>query len=547
MSILKNPAIIICMILPMITARQSSAQTGDTTIRISLEEYKVISTMRLVNDLYIEKMDTDKLADLSIKGITDHLDPHTQYLGNNCSEKPINTPPQIGLGMVCRSYGDTLTAVSVDPGGPAYRAGIRPGYRIAYIGNIKVADRVMTNGDIRKMMETLPGDSIQISYFSGKANSTKTVTSAIDTTNNGGVSGHYSPNDSTIYVKISFFNKYTAPIFENTIKKYPKKKRRNIILDLRNNPGGMWKASSEISNHFFGNNYMITKAVGDNFQDTTIFSDSEGMLQNSRLYILINENTGSASEVIAGCVQDWDRGVIIGRRSYGKGLIQQIMKLKTGEKIAITRARLITPAGRCVQREYRQYSREDYMSEPMSRKLSGENISESKMRITLADLPLKPTCTRHRMVHSGAGIVPDIFVAEDTTSAPEFWTMWIKSGLVQDFCYQYVYKNINRLNKNKTNYHSIESGQLTGELIDSLEAYSRTDKRGIQAPGNLREIINSQPEQQAATIKSQLNAGFAKAYLGPNEALRIINNTDADYQKALYMIRHPDEYYKTLQ
>ncbi len=535
------------LLIQLLYSTASPAQNGDTTITLSKAEYRLINTLRLFESMYIEKLDEEKLADMAILGISDHLDPHTQYFGHQyCEERP-QVPPT-GLGIKCRSYNDTLTAVLVDPEGPAYRAGIRPGQRLAYIGAIKVAGKVMSPADIRKTLANISADSILISYYpSRNASSPKNTTSAVDTTNNGGVNAHYAPNDSTLYIRITFFNKYTAPTFLKVIKGYSKKKRKNIILDLRNNPGGMWGASTEICNHFFGNNYMLTKATGDNYRDTTIFSNGEGMLKDSRLCILINENTGSASEVIAGCIQDWDRGVIIGRRSYGKGLIQQIMRLDGGEKLAITKARLETPAGRCVQRQYRQYTREDYMSEPMSRKFSGENLNESDLRTSIEDAKLKETCNSHRKVPCGVGIVPDIFVPEDTTTIPDFWNKWVKSGLVEDYCYHYVNINRERMKKAKTDLAMILSGTFERELADGIDEYSRKDNRRGNAPANLRDYIGSLPPHQAGLIRTQLYAGLAKAWTGATDAVKVLNGRDADFQRALGIINQPGEYYRTIR
>ncbi len=535
------------LLIPILYSTASPAQNGDTTINISKAELRLINTLRLFESMYVESLEEEKLADMAILGITDHLDPHTQYFGHQYCDDRQSIPPT-GLGIKCRSYNDTLTAVQVDPDGPAYRAGIRPGHRIAYIGSIKVAGRVMTSQDIRQAVEQISADSILISYYpSRKAYSPKNTLSAVDTTNNGGINAHYAPNDSTLYIRITFFNKYTAPYFQEIIKGYSKKKRKNIILDLRNNPGGMWGASSEICNHFFGNNYMLTKALGDNYKDTTVFSNGNGMLKDSRLCILINENTGSASEVIAGCIQDWDRGVIIGRRSYGKGLIQQIMRLDGGEKLAITKARLETPAGRCIQRQYRQYTREDYMSEPLSRKFSGENLNESDLKISIADARIKETCNSHRKVPCGVGIVPDIFVPEDTTTIPDFWSRWVKTGLVEDYCYHYVNINREKMKKARTDLLMIESGSFYAELADGIDAYSRNDKRRGNAPANLREFINRLPANQAGLIRTQLNAALANAWTGPSDAIKVLNSRDADFQRALGIINQPAKYYSTIR
>lgn len=533
----------IAAIISTTLASQTIAQSKDTTITITQEEYNVIFTMRTVAQTYMDEIPQQKLSEMAIKGITEQLDPHTRYYGKNCNPDEVKLP-RTGLGMECRSYNDTMTVVSVKPYGPAYTAGITPGQKIAYVGKNKVAGKIMSTSDIRKMFDNITTDSASITVFT-KKNSEKTLQVAVDTCNNGGISAHYAPNDSTIYIKLSQFNRYTVEEFEKTVKGYSRKKRRNLIIDLRNNPGGMWIASAELCKMFMPKGIRVAKAEGAHYEYPPMYSETDGWLVKSRIYVLINENTASASEVIATCIQDCDRGVIIGRRSYGKGLMQQRITLPSGDMVAITKARLYTPTDRYVQKGYSKITRDAYLREHRQRATNGENVSEKIMLMTIEGAETVPTKFKGREMPCGMGVVPDIFVPQDSTALPDYWKSWLDNGLVEDFMYHYV--NIHRAELNNININELDRILNTQDLITQLEKYGQNDPRYGNAPQNLAMYWNGPESPLLITMRNQLHAKFANALVGGNGQRQVLNIIDNDFNEAIKLIANPELYMKALE
>jgi len=538
----KLTAISIMIVLSLTSISQSSAQNNDTTITISKSQLKMIEAMKLIANSYMDSIPESKIAEMGIQSLLGTLDPHTRYYSKEEAAKEQNKQScqQIGMGMQCRIFRDTVIVVAVEQNSPAYRAGIRPGCKLDSIGKYVVSGRHLSQNDINRIMDAQTGDSTSLVMYQRKG--TRYVMIGIDGASNGGIEAHYAPNDTSVYIKITSFCKETDHKFDMVLKSYPKKRLRNVIIDLRDNPGGLYPASINISNMFVGESVRTSKSVSRN-TDKTYYPDHDGALINSRVYVLVNENSASASEVIASCLQDSDRGVVIGRRSFGKGLSQQIYTMSDGSMIKISNARLISPSGRCIQKDYEKVSKE-YFSETAQRRLTGENLSASKMP-SPTDTTAYTTLRKGRKMYAGIGVVPDVFVPEDTTTFPDRWQRWLDNDLLCDFAYFYTYVHRDEINKKYKTFKTFKSNfHVTMEIVEEFVEFCKKDPRSGKLPSDCVKELNSSRSQ--LKITHMITAIFAKTIFGQNEYHEIMNNTDPDYQAALRLIGNPSEYYKIL-
>ncbi len=538
----KLTAMALCGLLSA-SAIQASAQDNDTTVTISKNQLKMLEAMNLVATTYMDSIPESTITEMGIRSLLGTLDPHTRYYTPEeaASEQLRIGTRKKGPGLSCRIFRDTVIVVSVTPDSPAYRAGIRLGQKVDSIGKYAVSLRHLQQTDINRIMESQTGDCMDMAVYQRKGTRHVRI-EGIDHAGCNGIMAHYAPNDTTIYIKIGSFAKDTDTQFADLIKSYPQKRHRNVVIDLRDNPGGLYQASINISMMMVRKNVRASKSLSRNI-GTLHYPDQDGLLVDSRIYVLINENTASASEVIASCVQDSDEGVIIGRRSFGKGLSQQLYTMSDGSVIKISNARLITPIDRCIQKDYSAVSKE-YFSETASRRNTGENLSADNMPKP-TDTTAYRTLRKGRLMYAGIGVVPDVFVPEDTTRIPERWKKWLESGLLTDYAYFYTHVHRGELYKTYRNFKLFKSNfHVTRQIVDEFVDFCQKDSRSGKMPDDCEKELNNSPYQQKIT--QTIVAIFAKAMYGENEYIEIMNNNDKDYLSALRLIANPSEYYKIL-
>jgi carboxyl-terminal processing protease len=528
------------IILLMTSAHaQQEASTQDEITKIS-------EVINLISTNYTDTVNKSKLIDGTIRLLLEQLDPHSVYRTPKEAKDDAATlyADHKGIGVTFRYFDDTLTVVAVAPQSPAQKAGIRPGMKVNQINKVTVTNRILTAADIKNIInKNLNDDTINLSYF--KKKSIKNIIIIKDTIRDNSIESHYAPNDSTIYIRIKRFTKNTYSDFDNVISIYNRKNRRNIIIDLRDNPGGALSSSIQICNQFIADNMLILSTRGLHQQNTNYFANSDGKLKTSRVCIIINENSASASEVVASSIQDSDRGIVIGRRSYGKGLTQQIIPLCDGSNIRLSNSRLYSPSGRCIQKQYIRGNSQDYFGELANRKKRLENICPDS--IITDGLPTYQTVIKHRTVYGEMGVVPDLFVAEDTTSLPDFWESWKNCGTLENFVYEYMNTYRDTISSNYGTFKKfIQNFTVNDNIMDSLLLYAVTDTTDcLRTTSTSYKAAMMSPAGKL--MKTYIKALIARSQYGLSEFRQVLNADDNDVKTAINLVNNPTEYWKYIQ
>ena len=509
---------------------------------------KLEQVINIISKSYMDTINTRKLVDETIRILFERLDPHTVYRSKDEAKDDFLNRPAFhrGIGMDFRIFDDTMTVTGVIPRSPAEKAGLRPGTRIAFANGKHVSGSHLKYPEITDYLSRVyhSGDSIRLGVIKDKK--VKTVAIQPDQIQNNSIESFYAVNDSCIYLKISFFNFNTGKEFTEAVKTFTKKQLKNIILDLRDNPGGMLTACNEVCTHFFNEGIQIANMRSQSAEACkSLFAESGGLLTNSRICVLINELSASSSEIIAGAVQDWDRGIIIGRRSFGKGLVQQLFTLEDSSQIRITVSKIHTPSGRCIQKEYKTSGFNKYNGEIISRRLRGENTDKNKIPIAENTASFY-TIKLHRKIYPDLGIIPDVFVPEDTVSVPAFWQSWYTNRAIDNFILSDINKNRESYSKEFPNFKKFtELFTPTRKLEREIFEYCQKDTSDCQkiSREEFENFISPlYPADAEKAVLKQLKARYAYFLFGSTEWRKFLNLYDKDFNAALKLINDYEEY-----
>lgn len=430
-------AIAFSVIIGIVLGNQFSNQryTADS-------DRKLNTILNLIADDYVDdSVNINNLIEMSIPQILSKLDPHTVYF----SAKDMKAAQEeldgsfSGIGISFQIYNDTITVIEVIPGGPSYKAGILAGDRIVTVDD---STYVGESVDANFVKSKLRGDKNTIVKLGIKrSTSTKLLTFNVkrgDVPVNS-VDAYYMIEPTTGYVKVNQFGSNTYNEFINALSTLKKDGAKRYIVDLRGNGGGYMEVAITMANEFLSENQLIVCTKGRfKRDDSMVYSDGNGSFQDAELVVLIDEYSASASEIFAGAIQDNDRGLIIGNRSFGKGLVQKQFMLPDSSAIRLTIARYYTPSGRCIQKSYKE-GEMAYEKELLNRYSNGELFSRDSIKIDKS----KIFETAHgRKVYGGGGIIPDIFVPRDTSGISSYYIAVLNAGLIQQFAFHYV--DVNR-------------------------------------------------------------------------------------------------------
>ena len=348
----------------------------------------------------------------------------------------------------------------------------------------------------------------------------------------------YMINDSIGYIRLNQFSLTTINEFHEAINKFPKNSFKHLILDLRNNGGGYLNVAFELADEFLDENKLIVYTKGLNSPKRDYIASSSGNFKSGKLIILIDEGSASASEIVSGAVQDWDRGIIIGRRSFGKGLVQRPFSLPDGSMLKLTIARYYTPTGRLIQKPYEDGNSKEYAEELVERFNNGEMVNIDS--IHFPDSLKFTTLVNKRIVYGGGGIMPDYFIPLDTNSNSEYYRKLIRQGIFNRFILSYVDENRKTLTKKYPDFNSFNTNFTVTEKItqDLIEfAYEREKL----------EYKEEEYAQDEENIKLLIKAYIARDLWNTSEFYEIINQDDAGYNRALEILEYPELYNLILQ
>ena len=390
---------------------------------------------------YVDSVSKDKLTEEGIQGILDNLDPHSQYISTK-EYHEVNDPLLgnfEGIGIQFRIEKDTIIVIQTIVGGPSEKAGLAAGDRIVYVDDSLVAGVSIDNRGAMKKLKGKRGTNVKVGILRRRIPDIIDFKITRDVIPTYSVDIAYMPTITTGYIKISKFSATTYDEFNSAIEKLEKEGMQNLIIDLRGNTGGYLKAAIDISDEFLAEDKLIVYTSGKNQPKELFYATNKGQLENNGIVILIDGASASASEIVAGAIQDNDRGLIIGRRSFGKGLVQRQLDLLDGSAVRLTIARYYTPTGRCIQKPYDpEKGFEEYYSESYHRYLNGE--LEEKDSIHFND-SLKYITPGGKVVYGGGGIMPDIFIPIERGEEFRYYNDLIQKSLIFRFAFEYTDKN----------------------------------------------------------------------------------------------------------
>lgn len=398
---------------------------------------KINKLIDLIEQEYVDNIDTDSIIDLTMNTILEQLDPHSVYIAKNEMEEVEQSMKGsfVGIGINYNSFNDTLAVIKAIPGGPSAKAGIQAGDRLLYAGKQKLFGNHLSNDSIVTLLRGEVNSQVPIQIYRKKTKQIINLTLTRGEIPLKSVDVAVQLNDTLGYIKINRFAENTFTEFKEGLTLLQQKGTKALILDLRDNGGGYMEPAIQIADEFLAKGDMIVKTINKKGSVNVNKATNKGSFEKGKLFVLINENTASASEIVAGAVQDNDRGTIIGRRSYGKGLVQREMYLGDGSAIRLTTARYYTPSGRSIQKPYNNM--EDYNAEVAHRFESGELYERDS--IHLAD-SLQFKTKAGRTVYGGGGIVPDVFVPLKSKHGEDAIQLLMKTGLVSYFVFEQIDK-----------------------------------------------------------------------------------------------------------
>lgn len=436
---------------------------------------KVSDLMSYILNNYVDSVSKDDISEDAILGILEELDPHSQYYSadimTTVNEELLGNFE--GIGIQFRIEGDSITVIQTISGGPSEKVGLLAGDRIVIVDDSLVAGVGIGNDGAISMLKGPRGTEVDIKVFRRGVKGLLDFTIIRDVIPTFSVDVAYMANDTIGYIKVSKFSATTYDEFKAALDILLDKGMRGLILDLRNNTGGYLQAATNMSDEFLEAEKLIVYTEGSNRPRNYAYATKRGHFEEQNLVILINEGSASASEIVAGAVQDNDRGMVIGRRSFGKGLVQEQLTLPDGSAVRLTIARYYTPSGRCIQRPYTN-GKEDYYDDFYERFHNGEIQNADSIHF---DDSLKYTTAGGRTVYGGGGIMPDIYVPYNADDYPAYYNMLLDRGLIFRFAFSYTDTHRNELASYQDFQDFNENFIITAKLFNEFIAY--TEDKGV--------------------------------------------------------------------
>ena len=479
-----------------------------------------------ITNLYVDEADENKLVENAIVGMLEELDPHSTY--SNAEEvKKMNEPLQgnfDGIGIQFNMAEDTLFVIQPVSGGPSEKIGIRAGDRIVMVNDTLIAGVKMTTDEIMRRLKGPKGTKVNVKVVRRGVDEQLDFTIERDKIPVYSLDASYMMEPGIGYIKINRFGATTHEEFMDALASLKGQGMKDLILDLQGNGGGYLNAAIDIANEFLGQEELIVYTEGRRSPRREFFAKGDGKHQSGRLMVLVDEYSASASEIVAGAVQDWDRGTVVGRRTFGKGLVQRPIDLPDGSMIRLTVARYYTPAGRSIQKPYE--SIEQYNADLIERYNRGEMMSADS--IHFPDSLKSRTLKLGRTVYGGGGIMPDVFVPVDTTRFTKYHSQLSNKGILLKVHYRLIDAHREEWQKKYQDYGVFcRKFELSDAMMQQL--IDEGVKGGVP-------YDEEQYKKSAPLIKLQLKALVARDLWDMNEYYHTINVVDESVKKALELL-----------
>ena len=480
-----------------------------------------------ITNLYVDQVDDNKLVESAIKGMLEELDPHSTYSTPE-EVKRMNEPLQgnfDGIGIQFNMAEDTLFVIQPVSGGPSEKVGILAGDRIVMVNDTVIAGVKMSTEDVMRRLKGPKGTQVNVKVLRRGVPELLSFTIRRDKIPVYSLDASYMIAPKIGYIKINRFAATTHEEFMDALATLKGQGMKDLILDLQGNGGGYLNAAIDIANEFLGEKELIVYTEGRRSARRDFYANGNGKHQFGKLVVLVDEYSASASEIVSGAVQDWDRGMVVGRRTFGKGLVQRPIDLPDGSMIRLTISRYYTPAGRCIQKPYE--NTENYAADLIERYNRGEMMSADS--IHFPDSLKCTTLKKGRIVYGGGGIMPDYFVPVDTTLYTDYHRQISYKGVLLKVHYQLIDSYRKEWNKQFKDYASFaQNFELTEPMMQRLT--DEATKAGIS-------YHEEQYRKSEPLLKLQLKALIARDLWDMNEYYHTINAVDESVKKALELLK----------
>lgn len=488
------------------------------------KDRKINAVLNLIQSEYVDSIDVKDLVEQAIPAIIGNLDPHSYYIpaSDIRAENEKLDGSMSGIGVSFFMMNNTANVDQVIPNGPAEKVGMLAGDRIISVNGESIVGGTLTAEGIRSKIRGEKGTKVKIGVKRNSSKKTLTFTITRDDIPMNTIDVSYMLDDKTGYIKIAQFGKNTYDEFFAALSKLKKDGASRYIVDLRGNPGGYMEMAILMVNEFLEQGELIVYTKGrKEREDIQVWSDDQGSFHDAQVAVLIDEYSASASEIMAGALQDNDRGLVVGRRSFGKGLVQKQIYLPDSSAIRLTIARYYTPSHRCIQKDYTLGDEDDYSKELYDRYSHGELYSADSIKVDKSKIF---RTANGRIVYGGGGIVPDIFVPNDTTGITTYYRAVANLGLLQQYVYTYVDINRDQLKNVKTVKQLMGMMPSDDALTYDFVCYARDN--GVPMRWYYINLSRS-------LIARQLRALVIRDVLGSEEFYRYYNRTDNTVNAAL--------------
>jgi carboxyl-terminal processing protease len=518
MKIIKNTFLLLFILI---------GQTSFSQYLQSDASKKFDALLQYIDYAYVDSTDNNMLVEDAIVAVLTELDPHSVYIPKE-ELKKMNEPLKgnfEGVGIQFNIYHDTLMVVSPISGGPSEKVGLRAGDKIIEVDGENIAGIGLQNSDVQKKLRGKKGSKVNVGI---KRRGTKEILSFTITRDKipiFSVDASYMATPEIGYIKVNRFAKNTITEFKTGLAQLKSQDMKHLIIDLRGNGGGYLNTAIQLSDELIGDKKLVVYTEGSKAPKQEYYTTSRGGFEKGKLVILIDEGSASASEIVSGAIQDYDRGLIIGRRSFGKGLVQKPFSLTDGSAIRLTVARYHTPSGRCIQRPYDK-GKEAYYKEFSRRFENGEYSNADS--ISFPDSLQFKTLNSARTVYGGGGIMPDIFVPIDTTMSSEYFGIVNRKGLINEFILDYMENNRAKL---KEQYDDVASFKNLFNVEDEI----LTDFIEFAAKNEI-EKNEEQIKKSKRLITIRLKALIARNLWNTSAFFQIANELNDSYLKAIETI-----------
>ncbi|MEO8822200.1 MAG: S41 family peptidase [Ginsengibacter sp.] len=513
----------LCMIAGMFVGYRIKGNMPDNGIFYIEKEKPVNEVLNLIKRKYVDKENIDSLGNIAITTILSKLDPHSVYLPAQ-ELKSVNEDLEgqfFGIGIEFNIINDTVNVVNVLQKGPAEKAGLLVGDQLIKVDDSVVAGIHITSQILRKLISGDASQPVTVTIFrNGIKKPVKIIRGPVPLYS---LDAAYMISDSVGYIRLNKFSETTYDEFMKSLQSLQKEGMRGLILDLRDNGGGILTQATNIADEFLSNNKLITYTEGAHSPKKEYRCQKDGAFENGKLVVLVNEGTASASEILSGALQDWERATIVGRRTFGKGLVQEQYQLSDGSGLRLTVARYFTPLGRSIQKSYRN-GIDAYNHDLIDRFKEGEMTFADSIKHTNEK---KYTTASGKILYGGGGITPDVFVPYDTS----IFTKEVMHAMMRGTLSKFVYKNYLRNEKEFKLYHSlkefIQNYHPNDQTLKDLKSYAEKDS--IQ--------LNINDSKSNYILKREIKVLTAREIWRKEGYFEAMNQFDVTVQKAIELMK----------